>query len=164
MQLQSTSISLAQANNSYGNVERGALKLLARKCSISLPTANKELHYYATLNIENLNPGTIITHWDELQDSSVAESIYRVVPLRIRRNFGLLDPGFLVCLIVASLPPTDDENRDDSCNIYRRIGWLKFELQWKIPEEEDDHAHETSPLDLLDGIFSNSTPETIIII
>jgi hypothetical protein len=164
VQLQGTSISLAQTNNSYGNVERGALKLLARKCSISLPTANKELRYYATLNIENLNPGTIITHWDELQDSSVAESIYHVVPLRIRRNFGLLDPGFLVCLIVASLPPTDDENRDDSCNIYRRIGWLKFELQWKIPEEEDDHAHETSPLDLLDGIFSNSTPETIIII
>jgi hypothetical protein len=164
VQLQGTSISLAQANNSYGNVERGALKLLARKCSMSLPTANKELRYYATPNIGNLKSATSTAYWDELQDPSVAESMYRFVPLRLRRDSGSgLTPGALVCLIVISLPPTGDENRDDSCNVYRRIGCLIFALDWKIREEED-HTHETTPLDLLNIIFPNSTPETIIII
>jgi hypothetical protein len=166
VRLQDTAISLAQANNPYGNVERGALKFLARKCSMSLPAANKERRYCATLNFENLESVTSIAYWDELQDPSVAESMYRVVPLRITRGFGGgLSHGFLLCLIVISLPPTGDENRDDSCNVYRRIGWLEFGLNSKIrEEEEEDHTHEISPLDLLDVIFPNSIPETIIII
>jgi hypothetical protein len=169
VQLQSTSISLAQANNSYGNVERGALKLLARKCIMSLPAANKELRYYANLNIENLEFATSTAHWDELQDPSVAESNYRVIPLCIRRGSGFATPGYLVCLIVVLLPPTGNENRDDSRDVYRRIGLVEFGLQWKIreqgaEEEEEDHTHETSPLDLLNIIFPGSTPKTFIII
>jgi hypothetical protein len=170
IQVQGTSISLAQANNSYGNVERGALKLLARKCIMSLPAANKELRYYANLNIESLKFATSTAHWDELQDPSVAESNYRVVPLRIRRGSGFASPGFLVCLIVALLPPTGNENRDDSRDVYRRIGLVEFGLEWRIreqgaeEEEEEDHTHETSPLDLLNIIFPGSTPETFIIV
>ena len=177
VQLQSTSISLAQANNLYGNVERGALKLLARKCSMSLRTANKKQSSFTTWNMEDLQSVDINAHWDELQDLSVAESIYRVVPLRIRRG-RFADPGFLVSLIVASLSSTGDENHDNSCYVYRRIGWLDLSFVWKFREEgeaeeeeeggggggEEDYTHETSPLDLLDMIFPNSTPETIMII
>jgi hypothetical protein len=178
VQLQGTSISLAQADNSYGNVERGALKFLVRMCSGSLPTAHRELRDCPTLNIKKMHV-TMATYWDELQDLSVAESIYRVVPLGIRGDFAdAIHQAFLVCLIVASLPPTSDENRDDSCDVYRRIGLLKFGREWRFreegaeagaeegaeEEEEEDHTHETSPLDLLNIIFPGSTPETIIII
>jgi hypothetical protein len=170
VQLQSTSISLAQVNNSYGNVERGALKLLARKCGMPLPTANQKLCYDTILNIENREYATHIVHWDELQDSGVAESIYRVVPLCIRRYRRLKErfsiEGSLECLIVALLPPTGDEDRDDSCDAYQRIGLL--EIEWKIrkkgAEKKGDYTHGTSPLDLFDTILPGSNPETIIII
>jgi hypothetical protein len=137
---------------------------------MSLPAANKERCYYPTLHIGNLERVTSIAHWDELQDPSVAERIYRVVPLRIRRGSGsgFASPGFLICLIVASLPPTGDENRDVSCNVYRRIGYVEFGLEWQIreegAEEEEDHTHETWPLDLLNIIFPNSISETITVI
>ena len=165
VQLQGTSISLAQANNPYGNVERGALKLLACELSMPLPTANKKLWFYTSLNIEHLKSADSIASWDELQDSSVAESDYCVIPLRIRRGSdSAQSPKFLFCLIVASLPPTGDENRDDSCHVYRRIGCVEFGLEWKFREKEEDHTHETLPLDLLNIISPGSTPETIIII
>lgn len=167
VQLQSPSISLAQANNLYGNVERGALKLLARKCSMPLRTANKQPSSFMTWNMEDLEYAAIDTHWDELQDPGVAESRYCVVPLCLIRRSDVARPKYLFCLIVASLPPTSDENRDDSCDVYRRIGRLEYRLVWKSREEEaekEDHTHEIWPLDLLDIIFPNSVLETIIII
>jgi hypothetical protein len=135
---------------------------------MSLRTANKEQSSFTTWNMEDLQSVVINAHWDELQDQGVAERIYRVVPLGFRRGSGSRYPEFLFCLIVASLRPAEDENRDDSCDVYQRIGLLRFDLWWKVrkgrAEEKEDHTHGTSPLDLLNILIPGSTPETIMII
>lgn len=158
VQLQGTSISLAQANNSYGNVERGALKFLARKCSMSLPT-NLQKQYIETPYIGNLDYIYATIHWDEMQEVSVTGSVYDVVPLHTTYNSKR--HVLILALVVTLLSSTADENTENSCGVYRRIGYLELDVAW---EDDENRKYKRPGIDiLLDAMAKDSTKQSIVI-
>ncbi|KAH8632613.1 hypothetical protein IG631_11247 [Alternaria alternata] len=161
VELQGTSMSLAQANNSYGNVERGELKLLARMWSMSLPTDNRTERLFEGSDIEILDRvhiyGTI--HWDETQDVGVTKSVYDVVPFLTTSDVGR--SGYILALIVTLLSSTADENIEITCGVYRRIGRLELAINWKVDENTN---YKRPRLDVLfDAVAKDSTKRSIVI-
>ncbi|CAN9374884.1 unnamed protein product [Alternaria sp. RS040] len=155
------SMSPSQPSNPYGNIEDGALKFRAWMFSVSLSEENKRRERFEILDIEHVSSVSYRLSWDELQDPAMAKSVYHVVPLRMTGSDDAA-AGYLVCLVVESLPSASDKDYGDSCKIFRRIGWFELGISWDVDEE--DQWHEAPSDVLLAAMFPDITTQTIIVV
>ena len=147
---------LAETSNRYGNLAKGALKLHAPLCSISLPT---EGPWFRELNepcFSDLTEGYAKLAWDEFQDPFTEMKVYTVVLMGLYDE--LWESIFYDALVVDELPSIDEDG-GDSCAVYRRIGHLSYWLYY-------DNADKPKQSDLrliYDTLFPNATMQTIVI-
>jgi len=152
--------SLAEDSNQYGNMNKGALKLRALLCNISLPTNGK-------YDSETNKPGFPKVPdvfgklaWDEYQDTSTEIEVYTVIPLGVYCNFSLID-----ALVITLLPSTGDGNTYASYGVYRRIGHIYWELSGLSRYGEDYSGDVLSELPAwMDTLFPDATEQTIVIL
>ncbi|CAN9407193.1 unnamed protein product [Alternaria alternata] len=128
---------------------------------VSLPEENKRRERFEILDIEHVSSVSYRLSWDELQDPAMAKSVYHVVPLRMTGSDDAA-AGYLVCLVVESLPSASDKDYGDSCKIFRRIGWFELGISWDVDEE--DQWHEAPSDVLLAAMFPDITTQTIIVV
>jgi hypothetical protein len=162
--LEDVEVSLAQADNSYGNLEKGALKLLARSCDMVLPTNNVRDSKLQISDVPNLSWVDMRVNWDELQDHAVAERVYAVVPLSMKctKAQGHYDYN---ALLVLPVPPTSDKNTGDSSRVYRRIGFIQLYCHSREIENGEPREYtELEPHSLFDALFPNATKQSIVIV
>ena len=152
-------VSLAEPSNQYGNMKKGALKLRARLCSLSLPTDGDEydlgLENQCFSDLEEADGGLA---WDEYQNPSTAMALYTVIPLGIcvDGNEALYD-----ALVITLVPSTSGGDTGDSCAVYRRIG----HIHWRLFQGYIHPGHSRSKFQVwTDALFPNAAEQTIVII
>ena len=153
--------SLAEASNQYGNKKNGALKLRALLCSMSLPTNGKYSLDFDKPGFSDFVEGRGRLAWDEDQNHSTEMEEYTVIPLSIylRDDTALFD-----ALVVTLLPSTGDEDRGDSCEVYRRIGHMCWVLEEYKRSGVSPHDVRSKILVWTDALFPNATEQTIVLV
>jgi hypothetical protein len=152
IEVQDVQVSFTQADNPYGDLTHGRLRLLARLCDKPLLTEDSP-------HLTEIN-GTEIcfyrrSYWDEEQDESVVNKVYTVIPVAMEES--LLSAYVYGAMIVEKAAQTSgsDEN-GESWIEYRRIGWLRYEPKPFGPIE--------SAL-FFDTLFPHTTePRTVIVV
>ena len=125
---------------------------------MSLPT-NLQKQYIETPYIGNLDYIYATIHWDEMQEVSVTGSVYDVVPLHTTYNSKR--HVLILALVVTLLSSTADENTENSCGVYRRIGYLELDVAW---EDDENRKYKRPGIDiLLDAMAKDSTKQSIVI-
>jgi hypothetical protein len=174
VELEHVWISLAQADNPYGNLKEGALQLHARLCSMHLPTDGRS---GVVCRINNDLPADNrltcwIFYWDELQDQSIPERIYTVVPLWMKYDSRSMSSHY-EGLVVSLLPSTVEGNTSNSCRVYRRIGFMATTIRWGSRSTINSYESSSEegktvyvPPDsqsVFDALFPNAALQTIVI-
>jgi hypothetical protein len=162
--LEEKMLSLAEPSNSYGNFEGRTLELLARLCSISLPTDDQPGPSPELWDIYNPSINWGMPYWDETQDHSVANKIYTVVPLSVS-FFDRYSKYRYIALIVTLLPSAGDDGPSGSCKVYRRIGYVEWECYWRNVRDLGDKVYERPDVDLFfETHFPNAVEQTIVLV
>jgi hypothetical protein len=100
-------------------------------------------------------------YWDELQDHSVREKMYAVVPLSIG-YFDDFSVSKFNALVVTSLLSTGNESTKIYSKVYRRIGYLELSCHWEYDAEGKVYK-QPDPQSVFDRIFPNTTLQTMVI-
>jgi hypothetical protein len=159
--IQDVWVSLTQSSNPYGNLREGALKLHARLCDMCLPTDNTRNRPQRVSSIPEYYPIDTHLYWDELQDHSVREKMYAVVPLSIG-YFDDFSVSKFNALVVTSLLSTGNESTKIYSKVYRRIGYLELSCHWEYDAEGKVYK-QPDPQSVFDRIFPNTTLQTMVI-
>jgi hypothetical protein len=166
IEVQDVQVSFTQANNPYGDLNSGKLRLLARLCNLSLST---DIGARGKRWVKG-NWDLYEVFWDEVQDLSVTERLYTVIPVGLYLRGNAYTYRALVVEKVPQIGAT--EKRGGSCIEYRRIGFLLYHPWWQGMERpnlfdkfEPGGDNYVEAVSLTESFFPHTpTPQTVVLV